>query len=531
MDMRSALRAGLFAAAFLPLAASGVHITSKEAFGEGEAVFALDFSADKVADRATVDFGQTLDLRKAWGFTFEIGTDDISAFRSFVVLLRTGGRSKPTGWYVYRPQPLDEDVDGWMRMTLHRKPASILDSPEGFDRITCIRFTGYLQKGCRPKELRFRGFKVLRDAPKGADVHERTAAALDRVRAMPPKAGERRLAWTHVETHGAATPDWEAVAARAKRDGITDLIPLMSWNGSAYFPSAVTGYRKELVAKHGDQLEKCLAACRRHGLKCHVWKVNWQVRGSDEMLAKMRAEKRLQLVRQDGNASRPLVESVWLCPGDERNRKLESDAMFELAGKGVDGIHFDYIRYNGYTGCFCDGCRERFERRIGRKVDNWPADVELKDAPLSAEWDAYRRSNLNALVEDVAKRVRSAYPKVEISAAVQSYDPGNTPNAQDWPRWCRERWVDFVCPMDYTNLSVFLGNMARLQKPVMDATGVPVYPGIGIYSGRSRLDAASAARQIALLREMGFTGYTFFSFRADTYPEFDALAQGPMRSR
>ena len=83
--------------------------------------------------------------------------------------------------------------------------------------------------------------------------------------------------------------------------------------------------------------------------------------------------------------------------------------------------------------------------------------------------------------------------------------------------------------MDYTSICAFLKNMVLPQKPVMDATGVPIYPGIGVYSGRSRLDALCAADQIKLLRELGFAGYTFFSFRADTYPEFDALALGPMR--
>ena len=523
---------GLLAAvSFLPKANGGVHIVAKETLGEREVLIAPDYSRDKIVDRVTCDFEQPLDLSAAWGITFEFRTDDISAFSGFVLLLRTGGRKKPTGWYVYRPHPVSEGEGGWLRMTLARKPASTLDAPEGFDRITCIRFTGYFADERRPKEVGFRDFRVLHDSPKSelADVHARTAATADLTRAMPSKAGERRLAWTHVETHGGEAPDWDAVVAHAKRVGITDLIPLLSWNGGAYFPSAVTGYRKELVEKHGDQLEKCLAACRRHGVKCHVWKVNWQIRGSKEMLERMRAEKRLQLVRKDGRPEKPLERSVWLCPGDPRNLKLESDAMFELAGKGVDGIHFDYIRYNGRTGCFCSGCRERFERRIGRKVENWPEDVELKTAPLAQEWDAYRKETISALVEDVAKRVRKAYPNIEISAAVQSYNPEDMPNAQDWPRWCRERWLDFVCPMDYTPLSVLLGNKARPQKKVMDATGVPVYPGIGIYSGRSRLDALAAARQIELLRSMGFPGYTFFSFRADTYPEFDVLAEGPLR--
>ena len=516
--------------AFLTQASGGVHVLAKETLGEREVLITPDYSRDKVIDRVTCDFVQPIDLSKVWGFTFEVTADDMMAFRSFVVLLCTGNRSKPTGWYVYRPKLFTESGDGWFVMTLSRQPASLLDAPEGFDKITCFRFTGYLRSGKRPKEVKFRGFRLLDAAPRDVDVHVRTADSLDKVCAIPAKAGERRLAWTHVETHGGEVPDWEAMAARAKRDGITDLIPLLFWNGGAYFPSAVTDYRKDLVEKHGDQLAKCLAACRRHGVKCHVWKVNYRLRGSKEMVARMRAENRLQLVRPGGNMKKPLEVGEWLCPSDPRNLKLESDAMYELAGKGVDGIHFDYIRHNGRTGCFCDGCRERFERRIGRKVENWPADVEPADAPLVKEWDEFRKDSISALVEDVAKRVRRDFPKVEISAAVQSYDPSVTPpNAQDWPRWCREKWVDFVCPMDYTSIRFCLKNMVLPQKPVMDATGVPIYPGIGVYSGRSRLDALSAANQILLLRELGFAGYTFFSFRADTYPEFDALALGPMR--
>ena len=54
--------------------------------------------------------------------------------------------------------------------------------------------------------------------------------------------------------------------------------------------------------------------------------------------------------------------------------KLES--MLELVRKyHVDGIHFDYIRYPDLSGCYCPRCREKFEARIGRKVEQWPAEV------------------------------------------------------------------------------------------------------------------------------------------------------------
>ena len=537
MKMASYLTVLLAAVSFLPQVSGGVQILSKEALGDREVMIAPDYSRDKVVDRVTCDFEQSLDLSAAWGLTFEFRTDDISAFSGFVLLLRTGGRRRPAGWYVYRPHPEEVGENGWLRMTLEREPASTSGAPEGLDRISCIRFTGYLVGDRRPKEVRFRDFRVLYAKPKekSADAHARAA---DQVRAIPPKAGERRLAWTRVELHGGEVPDWDALAARAKRVGITDLIPLLSWNGGAYFPSAVTGYRKELVEKHGDQLEKCLAACRRHGVKCHARKVNWRICGSKEFLERMRAEGRLQrVVAKSANgraagarsAGRRLVDGEWLCPGDPRNRKLEVDAMVELAAKGLDGIHYDYIRYEGYSGCYCDGCKARFEARIGRKVERWPDDVGSSNAPLVKEWDAYRRETISAVVEEVARRVHRDFPKVEISAAVQRFKPGLEPNAQDWSRWCRERWLDFVCPMDYTNLSVFLENTARPQKKVMDDTGVPIYPGIGLCSSSSKLTPLAAARQIELLRNMGFPGYTFFSFRADTYPDFECLAEGPCR--
>ena len=46
----------------------------------------------------------------------------------------------------------------------------------------------------------------------------------------------------------------------------------------------------------------------------------------------------------------------WLCPNHPANRKLEMDAMLELAlEKDVDGIHYDYFRYADFSSkwCFC----------------------------------------------------------------------------------------------------------------------------------------------------------------------------------
>ncbi|GAH52104.1 unnamed protein product, partial [marine sediment metagenome] len=76
-----------------------------------------------------------------------------------------------------------------------------------------------------------------------------------------------------------------------------------------------------------------------------------------EFKVRMKAQGRTQ-VNYNGSSN-----DRWLCPSHPDNRKLEIESMLEVARKyDVDGLHFDYIRYPGKEGCFCKGCRLRFEK-------------------------------------------------------------------------------------------------------------------------------------------------------------------------
>ena len=100
----------------------------------------------------------------------------------------------------------------------------------------------------------------------------------------------------------------------------------------------------------------------------------------------------------------------WLCPSHPANQQLEIDAMVELAKKGADGVHFDYIRYPGGESCFCAGCRARFEAALGHAVTNWPGAVYGAKATLKREWTRFRTGNISRVVETVATRVRREAP-------------------------------------------------------------------------------------------------------------------------
>ena len=201
----------------------------------------------------------------------------------------------------------------------------------------------------------------------------------------------------------------------------------------------------------------------------------------------------------------------WLCPSNPDNRKMDIDSMAELATKhSLDGIHFDYIRYPGPEGCFCPGCRARFEKLLGRPVAKWPRDVQ--SGPDRARWLDFRRENINADVSAVAERVRKEAPGVKISAAVfPNYPVDRDAVGQDWSLWCEKGYVDFVCPMDYTPNNARFQTLVERQRTW--AGKVPFYPGIGLSTWDTR-DLFMLFDQIRLTRAQHTGGFTIFEYSA-----------------
>ena len=317
--------------------------------------------------------------------------------------------------------------------------------------------------------------------------------------------GEHRAFWCH-DAFGVAGLTWDQAVATLARNGFTAILPNLLWGDVAYFPSQVLPVAPE-IANRGDQLRLCLDACKKYGLHCHVWKVNWRFRGRgpSAFRERMARERRLQ-VRRDGT-----IEDQWLCPSHPANQELEIQAMVEVATRyPVHGVHFDYIRYPGSHTCFCPGCRKRFEKRVGRRIENWPASIQ-QDSRLDAQWHDFRRANITAVVAGVHQRIKRERPEVQISAAVfADLAVDRKSVAQDWGEWCRKGYLDFVCPMDYTPDRMVFQN--RVQRQLAWAAGIPCYPGIGLSTWKEPGGIFTLIDQIEITRSLKTGGFTIFNY-------------------
>ncbi|MEW6365874.1 MAG: family 10 glycosylhydrolase [Acidobacteriota bacterium] len=319
-----------------------------------------------------------------------------------------------------------------------------------------------------------------------------------------PASSELRAVWNHTGT-GVWPGDWARSARQLADSGFNAVIPNMLDAGSAHYPSALLP-RSATFREYGDQIAQCLAACKPLGIEVHVWKVNWNLYSAPEWFyEKMKSENRTQ-VDVWGEEVR------WLCPSHPLNRKLEADSMLEVASRyGVDGIHFDYIRYPDETTCYCDGCRSRFETERGSPVAHWPQDSY--SGSLRKEYRDWRAKQITALVREVHDRAKALKPQIRISAAVFSdYPSCRKTVGQDWLDWIRKGYLDTVHPMDYTPEADEFSELLSKQMRFVNGA-IPVYPGIGACA--PHLTADQVIVQILETRQQGTGGFTVFNY--DSY--------------
>lgn len=316
----------------------------------------------------------------------------------------------------------------------------------------------------------------------------------------PPRASELRGVWIH-NPHGLADWGWDKTVKVLKDHGFNAIFPNFLWGYTADYNSQVLP-QHPLVAKKGDPLRQCLEACRKYGIEIHVWKVCWNLghRATPEQHKQMIEAKRTQKTFAG-------KDSRFLAPHLKENQDLEVEALLEVVKNyDVDGIHLDYIRYPEQDCDYSDSARQAFEQHLGRKVANWPEDCG-RNGRLRKAFNAWRRGNINALVERLSRELHAAKPSLKLSAAVfGSWESARESIAQDAQMWVDRGWLDFICPMNYTQDREFFTELVQRH---VSGTGarLPLYVGLGTWLHQ---DAAMTVEQIELTRQLGADGFICF---------------------
>ncbi|MCE5269682.1 family 10 glycosylhydrolase [bacterium] len=309
--------------------------------------------------------------------------------------------------------------------------------------------------------------------------------------------------------------NWDSTMAALEAAGFNMVFPCMQSAGQALYPSTVLPMRSQR-----DELALCLEAAHKHGIEVHVWRIDWFTTGATKAHRdSLRAAGRVQVSSAGKSVSQVMDEQGWgkmedwLCPSQAANRKLEHDAMLELAERyPVDGVHFDYMRYADESLCYCDSCKANFAAETGmqEQMSGWPADF-AKGGKYHEIYQNWRRKLIHSLAREIALDIHRRDPYVCVSLAARpSIDWASLSDAQQWWKWVDEGILDFICPMDYDTKPE---NFVKAITPQLDLIrGVaPFYTGLGMYEFKGFEDLQTMVR---LGRERGQDGFVAFEIES-----------------
>jgi uncharacterized lipoprotein YddW (UPF0748 family) len=312
----------------------------------------------------------------------------------------------------------------------------------------------------------------------------------------------------------------------AENNHITDIFFQVRGRGDAYYDSRFIKKTERIPDPDFDPLQYACAKALVSPVKIHAWFNTYLLYSNHYALPPN--EHIFNLfpewleIGNDGipdnirlyQTPRPRwYEGAFLSPIHPKVNDYLLILVRELMSKYMlDGIHFDYLRYqNNLFGFNPDG-RAIFKEETG--VD--PA-LYMKGGkgPRREDffklYDQYRMDAITDFLSGVQKANQELIFPLEISAAVKS-NPlrAKIDYFQNWESWLLTGKLSFVVSMLYeTNLQRFEKELQKIKSAIPPEHRSKVWGGIGVWNQ----DWQDAAQKITRLRYHNFENMVFFSWK------------------
>ncbi len=309
--------------------------------------------------------------------------------------------------------------------------------------------------------------------------------------------------------------------------------------GDSFYSSSIVP-KNDLIDNDFDPLKYALDLGHSLGLEVHAW-VNTYILWSspnkpsypnhlyytnpDWMEVNVHGKSDSSI---DINAPQSLNwEGIFLSPNNPEVNNYLSSVFYELIDDyDIDGLHFDYIRFQDDIYGYNKIGRNIFEKKYGFD----PFDIErniispkygwsiAEIDSMKSIWSDYKISNINSLVYKVKNRIDSLNKDIKISAAVKTNPLISKKKwSQDWKYWIDEEIMDFVVTMNYDpSLINFSKNIESIRSEFSRYDFNKIIMGIAIYNQ----DALEVSDKIYLSYIYNFKGISLFPYdrkKANTY--------------
>lgn len=315
----------------------------------------------------------------------------------------------------------------------------------------------------------------------------------------------------------------------AKKLGFTDLFVQVRGRGDAMYHSKYVETSSLIKEPGFNPLKYVCQEGHKKGLRIHAWFNTY-------VLYSNRSENPPDLhllsifpewIEWDENATSDMdklkalnnhipFEGVYLSPLHPQVNRYLLVLMKELIGEyNIDGLHLDYIRFQGPGFGYNPDGMDAFYKKCGVNPR-----LFMKDAPLWNDsesytlfkklYDQYRRDAVNNLLKELSAFNKNLNIPVILSAAVKP-SPIHAKNDfyQDWAEWLKQEWLDCAIPMNYTTRDyLYRENLLEIIDILSSGNSDKIWIGNGIWNQTY----PDFEKKAAIARSLNFPHYVIFSY-------------------
>ena len=322
------------------------------------------------------------------------------------------------------------------------------------------------------------------------------------------------------KTQKAFEDKFTKIAQKCRESGFNTLIVQVRPFCDALYKSSYFPWSHILTGTQGenpqyDALQIMCDICKENNLKIHAWINPYRV-SSNETPKKLSDNNPYIKNSEIGIKT---DNGIFLDPSNETAQQLICDGVKEIAENyDVDGIQFDDYFYPTEDESFDKKQYENYIEKYGKEnsmsLDNW------------------RMQNVNTLICNVYRTIKSVDSSVEFGISPQGNIGNNDGLYADVKSWCTcKGFADYICPQIYFSLE----NPALTFEDCLDSwtsldfdENVKLYVGLGGYkAGNGEYDEETwllsdsiLADEYDILRNnksvRGFMLYSYNSLEDDT---------------
>lgn len=314
----------------------------------------------------------------------------------------------------------------------------------------------------------------------------------------------------------------------SKKCGITDLFVQVRGRGDAYYNSHFEPQAKNLE-KNYDPLGYLLKNKLSKLFRIHLWLNVFYVWSADSLptapnhvlnkeknwLAQSKKAGDL-LADYPKSVKNERIEGLFISPLHPQAQEYFYKIVADLTRQyHVDGIHFDYIRFPNSNFDLNPAVTKKFRQenvidpaRFLLHPDTFVEKYSYAGyEAFSNMWKNYLRDGLSDFIHQISGRLREKNPNLILTAAVKpDLTTARWKFFQDWERWVKKHWLDYVVPMNYAaDTSVFSTRLKNYDRSISDHRYLV---GIALFNQPEK-EVISKIRQVEALDN---AGYVLFSY-------------------